>query len=101
MSCDLETGKTVVPRNSSSKPDQTGSNRKGVKQSEMFNYSIYSRLGNFIICLYINCQELPSNKKASSLLHKTIYFYVKRTYKHAFPCKSLENVRVTILLDTI
>ena len=25
---------------------ETGSERKGVEQSEMFNYSVYSRLGN-------------------------------------------------------
>ena len=45
MSCDLETVKNVVPRNSSIKPDQTGGDGKGVKQSEMFNYSVYSRFG--------------------------------------------------------
>ena len=28
------------------KPDQTGGDGKGVKQSEMFDYSVYSRLGN-------------------------------------------------------
>ena len=28
------------------KPDQTSGDGKGVKQSEMFNYSVYSRLGN-------------------------------------------------------
>ena len=33
------------------KPDQTGGNGKGVKQSEMFNYSVYSRLGNNQKCL--------------------------------------------------
>ena len=38
--------KNVVPGNSSMKPDQTGGDGKGVKQSEMFNYSVYSRLGN-------------------------------------------------------
>ena len=27
------------------KLDQTGGDGKGVKQSEMFNYSVYSRLG--------------------------------------------------------
>ena len=43
---DWETVQNVVPGNSSSKHDQTGSDRKGVKQSEMFNYSVYSRLGN-------------------------------------------------------
>ena len=48
MSCDWETVKTVVPGNSSMKPDQTGGDGKGVKQSEMFNYSVYSRLGNNI-----------------------------------------------------
>ena len=46
MSCDWETVKNVVPGNSSIKPDQTGGDGKGVKQSEMFNYSVYSRLGN-------------------------------------------------------
>ena len=46
MSCDWETVKNVVPGNSSMKPDQTGGDGKGVKQSEMFNYSVYSRLGN-------------------------------------------------------
>ena len=33
------------------KPDQTGGDGKGVKQSEMFNYSVYSRLGNNQKCL--------------------------------------------------
>ena len=46
MSYDWETVKNVVPGNSSMKPDQTGGDGKGVKQSEMFNYSVYSRLGN-------------------------------------------------------
>ena len=51
MSCDWETVKNVVPGNSSMKPDQTGGDGKGVKQSEMFNYSVYSRLGNNTIYL--------------------------------------------------
>ena len=46
MSCDWETVKNVVPGNNSIKPDQTGGDGKGVNQSEMFNYSVYSRLGN-------------------------------------------------------
>ena len=46
MSCDWETVKNVVPGNSSTKPDQAGGDGKGVKQSKMFNYSVYSRLGN-------------------------------------------------------
>ena len=46
LSCDWETVKNVVPGNSSMKPDQTGGGGKGVKQSEIFNYSVYSRLGN-------------------------------------------------------
>ena len=46
MSRDWETVKNVVPGNSSMKPDQTGGDGKGVKQSKMFNYSVYSRLGN-------------------------------------------------------
>ena len=46
MSCDWETVKNVVPGNSSIKPDQTGGDGKGVKQSEMLIYSVYSRLGN-------------------------------------------------------
>ena len=50
MSCDWETVKNVVPGYSSIKPDQTGGNRKGVKQSEMFNYSVYSKLGNKVNC---------------------------------------------------
>ena len=50
MSCDWETVKNVVPGNSSIKPDQTGGDGKGVKQSEMFNYSVYSRLGNKVTC---------------------------------------------------
>ena len=50
MSCDWETVKNVVPGNSSIKPDQTGGDGKGVKQSEMFNYSVYSRLGNKVNC---------------------------------------------------
>ena len=48
---DLETVKNVVTGNSSSKPDQTGSDGKGVKQSEMFNNSVYSRLGNNMVCV--------------------------------------------------
>ena len=51
MSCDWETVKNVVPGNSSMKPDQTGGDGKGVKQSEMFNYSVYSRLGNKLVCV--------------------------------------------------
>ena len=51
MSCDWETVKNVIPGNSSMKPDQTGGDGKGVKQSEMFNYSVYSRLGNNQKCL--------------------------------------------------
>ena len=51
MSCDWETVKNVVPGNSSMKPDQTVGDGKGVKQSEMFNYSVYSRLGNKKNCL--------------------------------------------------
>ena len=51
MSCDWETVKNVVPGNSSMKPDQTGGHGKGVKQSEMFNYFVYSRLGNNQKCL--------------------------------------------------
>ena len=46
MSCDLETVKNVVPGNISMRPDQTGGAGKGVKQSEMLNFSVYSRLGN-------------------------------------------------------
>ena len=37
MSCDCETVKNVVPGNSSTKPDQTGGDGKGAKQSKMFN----------------------------------------------------------------
>ena len=48
--CDWETVKNVVPGNSSIKPDQTGGDGKGVKQSEMFNYSVYSRLGMLHVC---------------------------------------------------
>ena len=44
MSCDWETVKNVVPGNSSTKPDRTGGTGKGVKQSKMFIYSVYSRL---------------------------------------------------------
>ena len=33
------------------KPDQTGGDGKGMKQSEMLNYSVYSRLGNNQKCL--------------------------------------------------
>ena len=50
MSCDWETVKNVVPGNSSIKPDQTGDDGKGVKQSEMFNYSVNSRLGKNVNC---------------------------------------------------
>ena len=50
MSRDWETVKNVVPGNSSMKLDQTCGDGKGVKQSEMFNYSEYSRLGNYIRC---------------------------------------------------
>ena len=46
VSRDWETVKNVVPGNSSTKPDQAGGDGKGVKQSKMFNYSLYSRLGN-------------------------------------------------------
>ena len=46
MPCDWEIVKNVVPGNSSTKPDQTGGHGKGMKQSKMFNYSVYSRLGN-------------------------------------------------------
>ena len=46
MSRDWEIVKNVVTGNSSMKLDQTGGDGKGVKQSEMFNYSVYSRLGN-------------------------------------------------------
>ena len=61
MSCDWETVKNVVPGNSSIKPDQTGGDGKGMKQSEMFNYSVYSRLGNnkkCLISLYHNVVSL-------------------------------------------
>ena len=51
MLCDWETVKNVVPGNSSMKPDRTGGDGKGVKQSEMFNYFVYSRLGNNTECL--------------------------------------------------
>ena len=51
MSCDWEIVKNVVPGNSSMKPDQTGGDEKGVKQSKMFNYSVCSRLGNNQKCL--------------------------------------------------
>ena len=51
MSCDWETVENVVPGNSSTKPDQTGGDRKGVKQSKMLNYYVYSRLGNKIDCV--------------------------------------------------
>ena len=53
MSCDWETVKTVVPENSSLKPDQTGGDGKGVKHLKMFNYSVYSRLGNNTDCSVI------------------------------------------------
>ena len=52
LSCDWETVKNVVPGNSSMKPDQTGGNEEGMKQSEMFNYSVYSRLGNNMYCFH-------------------------------------------------
>ena len=47
MSCDWETVKNVVPGNSSIKPDQTGGDGKGVKQSEMFNYSVRGAIRKF------------------------------------------------------
>ena len=50
MSCDWKTVKNVVPGNSSMNPNQTGGDGKGVKQSEMFNYSVYGRLGNKLNC---------------------------------------------------
>ena len=56
MSCGWERVKNEVPGNSSMKPDQTGGDGKGVKQSEMFNYSVYSRLGNnnnYSLCVSI------------------------------------------------
>ena len=47
------------------KPDQTGSDGIGVQQSEMFNYSVYSRLGNFQIWIIPFCATVknitPSN----------------------------------------
>ena len=46
MSRDWETVQNKVPGNSSMKPDQSGGDGKCLKQSEMFNYSVYSRLGN-------------------------------------------------------
>ena len=51
MSRDWDTVQNVVQGNSSMKPDQTGVDGQGVKQSEMFNYSVYSRLGNNPECL--------------------------------------------------
>ena len=54
MSCDWEKVKNVVPGNSSTKPDQTGGDGKGVKQSKMFNYFVYSRLGNNVYCFYVH-----------------------------------------------
>ena len=33
------------------KPDQTGGDGNGMKQSEMFNYYVYSRLGNNTKCM--------------------------------------------------
>ena len=64
MSCDWETVKNVVPGNSSTKPDQTGGNGKGVKQSEMFNYSVYSRLGN-----KYECERKPSKNDSPTVLN--------------------------------
>ena len=52
MSCDWETVNNVVPGNSSMKPNKTGGDGKGVKQSKMFNYSVYSRLGNNLHCFH-------------------------------------------------
>ena len=54
ISCDWETVKNVVPGHSSMKPDQTGGDGKGVKQSKMFNYYVYSRLGNNLNCLFFH-----------------------------------------------
>ena len=56
MSCDSETVKNVVPGNSSTKPDETGGDGKGVKQSKMFKYSVYSRLGDNVFCVEILCK---------------------------------------------
>ena len=56
---DWETVKNCFPWNSSSKPDQTGSDWKGVKQSEMFINSVYSRLGNNNYCHIHLLQQLP------------------------------------------
>ena len=42
----------MVPGNNSTKPDQTGGDGKGVKQSKMFNYSLYSRLSNNLLCFH-------------------------------------------------
>ena len=60
MSCDWETIKNVVPGNSSMKGDQTGGDGKGVKQSEMFNYSVYSRLGNNIQLFHTFCSTVKT-----------------------------------------
>ena len=57
MSCEWETVKNVVPGNSLMKPDQTGGDGTGVKQSEMFNYSVYSRLGNKSLCDHTKYQQ--------------------------------------------
>ena len=84
MSCDWETVKNVVPGNSSTKPDQTGGNGKGMKQSKMFNYSVYSRLGNnacwtgkyFTVIQY---SDIFSDWKCELIVgRKNVYIWIKR-----------------------
>ena len=61
MSCDWETVKNVVPGKSSMKPDQTGGDGKGAKQLEVFNYFVYSRLGNnniYVLTSVVTIQKL-------------------------------------------
>ena len=51
VSGDWKTVKNVVPGNSLSKPDQTGTDRKAEMVSKMLNFFIYIRLDNVSNCL--------------------------------------------------
>ena len=77
MSCDWETVKNLAPGSSSTKPDQTGGDGKGVKQSTMFNYSVYSRLGNNKKCCKRHSAILePFDGFLFFLCHLFIYLFV-------------------------
>ena len=79
MSCDWETVKNVVQGNSSIKPDQTGGDGKGVKQSEMFNYSVYTivkGLSNQVPEIRCACAQGCSYKRKLYTNMKPIQFSI-------------------------